>query len=796
MAKNSAIGGMGGSMRDSNSGTDDPHGDESRPTIVLKTEVFEAEVDPILELLGRWEEYRRRGEEPPADWTRAIDPAMREELDRRIERREASDGAARAGECGRPQATGPDESLPSFPGHETLGRIGRGGMGVVYKARDRKLQRIVAIKTIAEGRFATPDQRERFRVRGPGRRPAAPPEYHRDPRDRRARQIGRTWSSNSPKGASLAAPAAPRRRWSREAAELVETLARAVHAAHQAGVVHRDLKPSNILLTAEGHPQGQRLRPGQAAGRRLPAGRSPARCWARPATWRPSRPKGTPNQVGTGRRHLRPRGDPLPGADRPAAVPGRIAARDPQAGRLQRGRAPAPAPARRPARPGDDLPEMPGEGALRGDTPRALALADDLDRSPHGRPILGRPHRRRSTSGDGVAAIPGWPRRPSPPRPSPPSSHRRGRIGRDLPRPARPDRGRPAPDRAPEAETRKDAIGPSRPTARPSPTCSTPGTGGERPAIEAEMQAVLEFLQNKVLAAARPKDQEGGLGRDVSLRVALDTAEAGISQRIRGQPAVEASIRDRARRDLLLPRRAGAVAPPDRARLRAAAPGPRARPSRHAAIGRRPGPCPPRCRPARRGGVPPHRDLASPAGQARTRPRRYADLEAQPRHGVPERGPDGRGPAYSTRRRSGAAGRLWAAATPDTLFSMNNLASAYREPADSPTRCRSTRRRLKRRRAMLGPDHPDTLISMNNLANFYREAGPALRIDRTPVRGDAATGGDARSRPSRHVALDEQPRPGLPGLRPARRSRAPLRGSPRSAARPSWAPIIPRLSSR
>ena len=57
------------------------------------------------------------------------------------------------------------------------------------------------------------------------------------------------------------------------------------------------------------------------------------------------------------------------------------------------------------------------------------------------------------------------------------------------------------------------------------------------------MHAVLEFLQNKVLAAARPRDQEGGLGRDVSLRMALDTAEAGIGRAFKNQPAVEASIR-------------------------------------------------------------------------------------------------------------------------------------------------------------------------------------------------------------------------------------------------------------
>jgi serine/threonine protein kinase len=146
------------------------------------------------------------------------------------------------------------ERLEAIVGYEILNVLGRGGMGIVYKARDQNLGRIVAIKTIAEGQYATSDQRERFQS-----------EAHAVARLRHpniiaiyavGEQENRPYLSlEFAEGGSLAQRLADKPMAPREAAAQVEVLARAVHAAHQAGVVHRDLKPSNVLLTADGVPK-------------------------------------------------------------------------------------------------------------------------------------------------------------------------------------------------------------------------------------------------------------------------------------------------------------------------------------------------------------------------------------------------------------------------------------------------------------------------------------------------------------------------------------------------------------
>jgi eukaryotic-like serine/threonine-protein kinase len=143
---------------------------------------------------------------------------------------------------------------PAIDGFEILGELGRGGMSVVYKARERKLGRLVAIKMMAEDRSADIEHLERFRA-----------EAQAVARLRHANiiaihAIGE--HKNHPylslefaEGGNLAQRLAEKPMTPRESAELLETLARAVHAAHQAGVVHRDLKPSNIVFAAEGAPK-------------------------------------------------------------------------------------------------------------------------------------------------------------------------------------------------------------------------------------------------------------------------------------------------------------------------------------------------------------------------------------------------------------------------------------------------------------------------------------------------------------------------------------------------------------
>lgn len=134
-----------------------------------------------------------------------------------------------------------------IPGYEILGELGRGGMGVVYKARQTKLNRIVALKMILAGAQADPLQMERFRAEAEAVARLQHPyivqiyeisDYNGCP----------FFSLEYVDGGNLAqkltgAPQPPRL-----AAHLIRILALAVHSAHQKGIIHRDLKPGNILL--------------------------------------------------------------------------------------------------------------------------------------------------------------------------------------------------------------------------------------------------------------------------------------------------------------------------------------------------------------------------------------------------------------------------------------------------------------------------------------------------------------------------------------------------------------------
>ena len=142
----------------------------------------------------------------------------------------------------------------SVPGYEIEGVLGRGGMGVVYKARHLTLKRIVALKMMLAHGHAGPHELARFRIEAE----AAARLQH--PNIVQIHEIGE--ADGNPycalefvEGGSLASKLDGKPMPAKEAAKLLETLARAMQLAHSRNVVHRDLKPANILLTSDGTPK-------------------------------------------------------------------------------------------------------------------------------------------------------------------------------------------------------------------------------------------------------------------------------------------------------------------------------------------------------------------------------------------------------------------------------------------------------------------------------------------------------------------------------------------------------------
>jgi serine/threonine protein kinase/formylglycine-generating enzyme required for sulfatase activity len=133
------------------------------------------------------------------------------------------------------------------PGYEILGVLGKGGMGVVYKARQIKLNRFVALKMVLGGRHAGEEEIARFQAEA---RAAACLQH---PNIVQIYEVGDVdgrpfFSLEYCAGGNLASRLDGTPWPDDRAAELIETLARAVDTAHCAGIVHRDLKPGNILL--------------------------------------------------------------------------------------------------------------------------------------------------------------------------------------------------------------------------------------------------------------------------------------------------------------------------------------------------------------------------------------------------------------------------------------------------------------------------------------------------------------------------------------------------------------------
>jgi tRNA A-37 threonylcarbamoyl transferase component Bud32 len=164
-----------------------------------------------------------------------------------------SEGLTMRLESPRPSSSGAQPAGTSFGDYELLVEIARGGMGVVYKARQTSLNRIVALKMILAGKLAAEDDLARFRTEAE----AAAKLQHAN--IVAVHDVGEIdgqhyFSMDFIDGQTLAHRLAKGPLPSKDAARYLRQIARALHYAHRQGVLHRDLKPSNILIDAEDEP--------------------------------------------------------------------------------------------------------------------------------------------------------------------------------------------------------------------------------------------------------------------------------------------------------------------------------------------------------------------------------------------------------------------------------------------------------------------------------------------------------------------------------------------------------------
>lgn len=163
----------------------------------------------------------------------------------------ADRAAAAPPPAARPAPTKTAVPIPTVPGYDLLEVLGRGGMGVVYKARQRGLKRLVALKMLLAGAHASEAHMARFQAE------AEAVAQFQHPNIVQIHQVGQHeglpfFSLEFVEGGSLEQELKRQPQPPETAARHAETLARAMAYAHQHGVIHRDLKPANVLIAQDG----------------------------------------------------------------------------------------------------------------------------------------------------------------------------------------------------------------------------------------------------------------------------------------------------------------------------------------------------------------------------------------------------------------------------------------------------------------------------------------------------------------------------------------------------------------
>jgi eukaryotic-like serine/threonine-protein kinase len=577
----------------------------------------------------------------------------------------SSDQPTGSSRIGPEQSVAGSAPLGPFGGYELLEVIARGGMGIVYKARQLKANRTVALKMILAERLASSQEVQRFETEGSAAATLDHPNIV--PVFEVGEHAGQHfYSMGFVDGQSLSellrnGPLAPQ-----EAARLTRQVAQAIGYAHAKGIIHRDLKPQNILLSRDGSPRVADfgLAKQLSGSSELTA---TGQVLGTPNFMSPEQARGAQAEIG-------PLSDVYSlGAVLYCLLTGRppfqaanvietlrqVATQEPVSPRLLN------------AAVDRDLETITLKCLQKEPTKRyntATQLADDLDNFLARKPIRARPVgaaervwrwcRRNPLAASLCAAIAmllivG------------------GVGGTTL-----------------AVVANRNALRADQNTLRADRNALQSDENARRAdqktqdalAREAETKAVLGFVEDRIVAAARPESQEGGLGREVSLRKAIESALPYVNQSFPNQPLIEARLRLTLGRSFFFLGDARNSAKQEETA--------RALYTRH------------------RG--PDHPDtLRSMNDLAESYSELGRDAEALKLN-----------EETLALRREKLGGQH-----PDTLTSMNHLANSYLTLGRYAEAVKLYEQTLALRKAKLGPDHPDTLNSMNNLAVSYHGLG-------------------------------------------------------------------------